>query len=82
MWHQIGGHTYRAWEEDAILELTEEVGNEEAPQHQAHRKQGSVGVGIRVLDACCKRAVDQLYLCIVQNQRVRFENLYREIGCE
>lgn len=35
--------TYRAWEEDAILELTEEVGNEEAAQHQAHREQGSVG---------------------------------------
>lgn len=44
--------TYRAWEEDAVLEMTEEVGNEEAAQHQAHREQGSVGVSIDPMAIC------------------------------
>lgn len=37
--------SYRAWKVVAILELTEEVCNEEAAKHQAHRQQGSVRVG-------------------------------------
>lgn len=37
--------TYGAWEVDAILELTEKVGDEEAAKHQAHGEQGGVGVG-------------------------------------
>lgn len=36
--------SYWAGEEMTILELTEEVCNEEAAKHQAHRQQGSVGV--------------------------------------
>lgn len=87
-WHQIDGYTYRAWEEDAILEMTEEVGNEEAAQHQAHRQQGSVEAWSQGLAGFC--AVDSfiLVICvvavscifIVPNQRVSLENLYRGIG--
>lgn len=41
----IESRFYRAGEVVTILEMTEEVCNQEATKHQAHRQQGGIGVG-------------------------------------
>jgi len=40
-----GSVPHRAWEEVAIFELAQEVGDEEAAEHKAHGQQRRVGVG-------------------------------------
>jgi hypothetical protein len=42
--------SYRSREEVAIFELTEEVCDEETPEHKTHGKQGGVGVGPLMYD--------------------------------
>ena len=44
MWNPEGC-SYRAWEVVAILELTQEEGDEEASEHEAHGQQSRIGVG-------------------------------------
>ena len=68
----------------AVLENTQEVGDEEAPEHKAHGQQSSVGVGwwcmfnvsggfvVHVVEGVSTAAVQ---LDVVQDQRVGFEDL-------